>query len=537
MLRNLFFLNNKLLYKRLSVEYLTLHYPEVIKHINEYDLINNIKSYSFRQKAYHWINNISSKPTCKYCSNIIPNSRFISISKGYLKECSRECILISKLEKTKTTNIEKYGVENVAQLSNVQEKMKITRVERYGVEHSLQSKEISNKFKNTCINKYGKDNPWKNKTIINNIKDKKTNKIVNNLKDKYLLDVKNYSIGTTKKFNKGLVKLYCEKCKKEYEISYLKLNYRLSNNIDSCILCTPYNPNSNIGLERHFTEILDNLDIKYILRDRTILNGKEIDIYIPDNKIGFEFNGVYWHSELEKPKDYHLNKTSLAKTKGIKLVHIWEDSCVNKQDIVKSRILNLLNKNKKSIYARKCTIKKVSSSDSREFLNMNHLQGNVNAAVKLGLYYNDELVSLMTFGKLRKNLGQKAEDNKYELMRFTNKLNTSVIGGASKLFKYFIKEYEPNRVISYADCDWTPNEQDNLYTKLGFKYIGHTGLNYWWVVDGIRENRFKFRKDKLVREGADPLMTGVDVMHDKGYYRCFGTGNFKYEYNAEIYSI
>ena len=83
-------------------------------------------------------------------------------------------------------------------------------------------------------------------------------------------------------------------------------------------------------------------------------------------------------------------------------------------------------------------IKEISSKDCSSFLDQNHIQGKLGAKVRLGLYYNDELVSLMTFGALRKNLGQKSEDGSYELLRFCNKLNTNVVGGASKLFKHFI---------------------------------------------------------------------------------------------------
>jgi hypothetical protein len=150
-----------------------------------------------------------------------------------------------------------------------------------------------------------------------------------------------------------------------------------------------------------------------------------------------------------------------------------------KKDIVKSRIKNILGLTGNKIYARKCEIREVKSSESKLFLNDNHIQGNVNSKIKLGLYYNDELVSLMTFGSLRKNLNQSSIDNVYELLRFCNKLNCSVIGGADKLLKHFIKEYNPKEIISYADRRWS---QGDLYSNLGFTEITKNKPNYWYII-------------------------------------------------------
>ena len=148
-------------------------------------------------------------------------------------------------------------------------------------------------------------------------------------------------------------------------------------------------------------------------------------------------------NELNKESKYHLNKTELCEKQGIRLIHIFEDEWLYKQNIVKSRLKSLLGLTDEKIYARKCKIKDVSFSDCKIFLEENHIQGNVNAKHRYGLYYNDELVSIMTFGSKRKNLGSKSEDESYELLRFCNKLNTTVVGGASRLMNYFIKTHNP----------------------------------------------------------------------------------------------
>jgi hypothetical protein len=131
----------------------------------------------------------------------------------------------------------------------------------------------------------------------------------------------------------------------------------------------------------------------------------------------------------------------------------------------------------------------------------------------------------MTFGSLRKNLGSKSKEGSYELLRFCNKLNTSVIGGASKLFKYFVKKYKPEQVISYALRDYS---NGNLYKQLGFKLEYNTQPNYFYTDTNNRFNRFQFRKDILVKEGYDPNKTEHQIMLERGYYRVYDTGSYKF---------
>ena len=135
----------------------------------------------------------------------------------------------------------------------------------------------------------------------------------------------------------------------------------------------------------------------------------------------------------------------------------------------------------------------------------------------------------MTFGNLRKNLGQKAEEGSYELLRFCNKLNTSVVGGANKLFKYFVNQIKPKKIISYADRSWTMNNGKSLYDNLGFKIIGVSKPNYYYIINKIRMNRFGFRKDKLVKEGYDKNKTELQIMTERKIYRIYDSGCLKYE--------
>jgi hypothetical protein len=274
--------------------------------------------------------------------------------------------------------------------------------------------------------------------------------------------------------------------------------------------------------------IKSNTNIEVKSSNRLILKGKELDIYIPELGIAFEFNGLYWHSEIYKDKKYHIEKTKLCLDKNVNLIHVWEDDWDYKQNIVKSIILNKLGKSEK-IYARKCEIKEVLDNMLiRNFLEKNHIQGFVGSKVKIGLFYSGELISLMTFGNLRKSLGQASKDGSFELLRFCNKLNISVIGGASKLFTFFIKKYNPIKIISYSD-----NSRGNgyLYEKLGFKLSHDSDPNYYWVINGIRKHRFGFRKDKLIKEGYDPNKTEIEIMNKRGYFRIFDCGSKKWIYS------
>ena len=277
---------------------------------------------------------------------------------------------------------------------------------------------------------------------------------------------------------------------------------------------------SNVEIE--FSDFISSLDNNVVIEDREILEGREIDLFLPDRKIGFEFDGLYWHSEVKKSEFYHFEKTDDCEKNGVKLYHVFEDEWKFKKDIVKSKIKSILGKTENKIYARKCSVREIDSKTLKDFLEHNHLQGNANSKYRYGLYYNEELVSVMSFGHLRKNLGSKKTENTYELLRFCNKLNTTVVGGASKLLKHFIKNINPKCIISYADRRWSDG---NLYTKLGFTHIRNSKPNYYYIVGHKRENRFKYRKDVLVKEGFDPDKSEKEIMKERGFLRIYDCGS------------
>lgn len=294
-----------------------------------------------------------------------------------------------------------------------------------------------------------------------------------------------------------------------------------------CPSCTDFVSSYEIELKDYLKSQSDNLRIETSCR--SIKGIKEIDLLV-DKKIAIEFDGLYWHSDLFKKKNYHAQKTKKASELGLRLIHIFEDEWLNKKDICKSIIINTIGCTKNKIYARKCKIKEVSPNEARKFLEENHIQGFCPSTYRCGLYEDDVLVSLMTFGPNRICLGGKPKKNEYELLRFCNLKFNNVVGGASKLFKYFVQNLKPSKITSYCDIRWGSG---NVYEVLGFKKIKETPPNYFYVRGNKRFGRFGFRKNLLVAKGHDPRKTEKQIMSELGYNRIYDCGNMKFEWTKQ----
>ena len=324
-----------------------------------------------------------------------------------------------------------------------------------------------------------------------------------------------------------------------------------------CLICEhkwPTTPNSMLNgsgcpkcankitqskAELEIIEFLKSYNLNILEKNRTILNGKEIDIYLPDYKLGIEINGNYWHSEKYKGKKYHKEKTDTAEEKNIRLIQIMDDEWNIKKDIVKSKILYILklNKNLPKVYARNCYIKEITSKEKNEFLNNNHIQGEDKSNIKLGLFdkKSNILMSVMTFAKPRTLMGSggKTINYDYELTRFASNKEYIVIGGFSKLFSYFKNKYEWNNIISYADRRYSFG---NLYETTGWEKLHITNPNYWYVNKNtkVRYHRFSFRKSVLKNKFPklyDENLTEFEIMDKTEYFRVWDCGNIAYKYS------
>lgn len=281
--------------------------------------------------------------------------------------------------------------------------------------------------------------------------------------------------------------------------------------------------------EVDITTFIHELGFETENNTRKYIKGKEIDIYIPSKKVAIEFNGLWAHREENYDKWYHKNKTELCEAEGIHLLQIFEDEWWNKNDIVKAKIKSVLNVNEKSVYARKCIIKEISAKESSQFLNENHIQGSDNASIRFALVYENELVAVMTFGKLRGFINNKNKSG-YELIRFAT--NCRVIGGASKLLNHFKKIYDPILIHTYADRRWTTKlNENNLYEILGFKLISYGSPGYFYMDNSFkkRHHRYAFTKHNLIKAGHDPNKSELTIMTELGWSRIWDCGHLKYE--------
>ena len=561
-------------------KYVKNNYPEIYDEVINFCSLE-LKELPFKEKVYHYVNMLEHNIHCNNpeCNNLV---KFKNSTIGYYKYCSNKCISsdpeIKKIKENKS--YEKYGTKAPGMNNEIKEKMLKTNQERYGGNSPMQNFEVQNKSKDTLYKNYGVDNPnksneLKEKRIISfkksNYKENYKKTMLNRYGVEYPYQnpdflkksketlFKNYGILNpydnieimnksqknktenwikNKIFNNDNIidinyknKEYTMKCDAgedhTFKIKFDLLKSRMQFATYMCTECFPTHFNQTSMIEKDLQKFIQNNYNDVIeYNNKKIIYPYELDIYLPKLKIGIEFNGIYWHNELYKTTTYHLDKTKLCEKNGIKLIHIYEDDWLYKKDIIKSRILNILNLTSTKIFARKTNIKEITDNILlRNFLETNHIQGFVGSQVKIGLFYENEIVSLMTFGKQRKNMGNKSEENTYELLRFCNKLNTSVIGGASKLFKYFIDNYKPEEIITYADRSWS---QGNLYRKLGFDFIYETQPNYYYVVDGIRKNRFNFRKDILIKDGFDPNKTEREIMLERKIYRIYDSGQLKF---------
>ena len=442
--------------------------------------------------------------------------------KKYLGEYTNVFQMEEIKEKSRNTNLKKYGVKYFTQNPENMKIIEQLNLEKYDIKYPIMLPDVKEKIKKTNLKKYGTENVFGSKKIQMKLKkiilNKRKQTIIKNLN-------KNYTLLSCN--NDELYEIKCDKNHIFNVDRFIFYNRTQIYKTTLCTICNPIDSHQSDKENQLYDFIKENYDGEIITSDRKILNGKELDIYLPDLNLAFEFNGVYWHNELYKDNNYHLNKTEDCLKKNIQLIHVWEDDWVYKNEIIKSIISNKLGKTKTKIYGRKTEVRKISNNLLiRDFLNNNHLQGFIGSKVKLGLYYNNELVSLMTFGKKRLFMKSKSkEEGEYELLRFCNKLNTNVIGGASKMFNYFIKTYKPLEIISYADRS---HSNGNLYEKLGFDFSHKTQTNYYYVVNHKRKHRFNYRKDKLIREGYDKNMTEHEIMLSRNIHRIYDSGSLKF---------
>lgn len=436
----------------------------------------------------------------------------------------RRCLTLYNLKKplnlirskSEKNCLAKYGVKNPLANKEIRQKTVETVKSKYGVINPFASKEVKDKICQTNLAKYGAKNPQSNPEI--------KRKSIETLKKKYGI-----ASGFRLHINNREVWLDDEKLLNFIKAGNNGKKWRTVDlaeefNVADCTVqarvrelnAWSYIDSNSSKYEDELKDILTSWGFKVSkFRDKHF----ELDIVEEKNKIAIEFNGNYWHSTRVRPNtNYHKNKSIEAQKRGYFLYHIFEYEWKNNKEQIINHLKNLFLLNNQSIYARKCEIKEVSKEEAKEFIDSNHIQGSTNAKVKLGLYYKNELVSIMTFGKSRFN-----KNVDWELVRFCSKAGYNVVGGASKLFKHFIKTYSPKSVISYSDIAKTTG---NLYKVLGFKTIGVSDPNYVWVYGNTVYNRYQCQKKQLIKQGLGlSSQTEKEIMESHNFSQIFDCGS------------
>ena len=545
------------------------------------------KPYNNATGIVYALNRLVDFPKCATCGN--PIERDISIREDLSKlYCCNRCAQKDPdtIAKIKSTKLKNHGDPNW----NNMEKNRKTCKERYGVEYSWQAKEVQDKCKKSIQEHFGVDHQMRSKEVIDGMcqryrekhgvdyafQDPKVQAKINAkmqqnygvdwpMQSKELHDMmhKNSAITQKKNFYYNILcnlddieplfdvdewinhnryddKLYefkwkCRKCGKVFASRMMwGASYYAR-----CLDCNPYVYTLS-NFEKEIADFINSIGNGFVGLNKTdenrrIIKPQEIDIVVKKNGknvLFIEADGLYWHStENGKDQFYHRLKTDRCNELGIQLIHIFEDEWNHRQDIVKSRIKNLLGIYDKTIYARKCEIKELNSKESKIFFDETHIQGNCNASIRFGLVYENELVAAMSFGRRRKITNSQSNTGEYELLRFSTKLGYHVVGGAGKLLKHFERTISNLKMLtSYADARWSIGK---LYKVLGFKLDHISAPNYWYMPPRFEERlyRYGFRKSmqKKILPIFDENKTEMENMLANGYHIIYDCGNYVFK--------
>jgi hypothetical protein len=252
----------------------------------------------------------------------------------------------------------------------------------------------------------------------------------------------------------------------------------------------------------------------------------ELDIYLPSQGIAIEYNGLYWHSEVFKDTDYHLEKYLACKRLGIQLIQIWEDDWADRNSIVKRMIAHKLGLSKEArYYARQTTVQNLSHGTSRDFLNKFHIQGESSGKLRLGLYTGDTLLAVAIFRAVA------GSPEKLELSRYAT--SAQVVGGLGKILGHLSKNRPSGitQVITFADhCV----SDGGLYQKLGFKADKELPPDYMYKIQAQRVHKFNYR---IKRFRTDSSLVYVEGQTEKelaqvnNILRIYDAGKTRYVLN------
>lgn len=468
------------------------------------DLINEI-AYEDIYK-YYIIENHSAIESAEHFGLVI--SMFMRLTK-YYKIKKPNDLHTKNIKKTK---LEHFGDENY----NNPEKRNKTNLDRYGVDNQFKRQDMMEEIRLKNLQKYGsKNNIYKNLQT----RAEHSGSLENSYKNQIL------------KTRQTVLEKYGVDWAAKSEIVKSAIRESLKETFNEKYNCDSYWSSASAKRSNGSKNSYANLSFEQLLKDNNIEYKKEflLENRWYDFKIGdflVEINPTATHNSTWSPwnkdtgidKYYHADKTDLAIKNGYRCLHIWDWDNQNK-------VINTFLKPKESIGARKCEIKEVEVEEEVNFLNTNHLQGYVKSSKAVGLYYNDSLVMIMTFGKPR-----YSKKYQWELLRLCSSMK--VVGGAEKLFNYFVNTYNPESIVSYCDLS---KFEGAVYTNLKFKKISRMISRHWYNIklkDHITDKLlFKRGFDNLLGKTFGYYGKGADnesLMLEHGFVEIYDCGQATY---------
>lgn len=405
-----------------------------------------------------------------YCKTCGKQTEFKSIFRGYTKHCSNKCSQLDPEVKAQKANtcINKFGMPNAFQSEKIKCKIKQTNLAKYGVTNMLKLPNVHKAGIIAANSELGRKRAKNSR--VNKIKQFE---LENNCTLKQTL---------RKQYGQGWLRLKFDELTLDSHAHFIK-NEDIQKIIDYVESDRDWNTyscgtsNAEREIYDYIASITDKCE-KIKQNTRLVIPPYEVDIYVPSVHLAIEFNGTYWHSASQKPKNYHFMKSSMCEKQGIRLIHIYDKEwSLNKRKIQQllSKALGMSDK----IYAHECSIKVISNEEAKTLNNLVHLQNHCDATITYGLFFKGKLVQLMSFAKTEFNKNLKSKNN-WEIIRVCSNSNIVVINGMHKLFTHFIKEINPDTIHVY--CDYN-KFIGSSYEKLGMKFIGFTGPNKWWVIN------------------------------------------------------
>ncbi|MRN38598.1 hypothetical protein CRG49_000645 [Neisseria sp. N95_16] len=257
------------------------------------------------------------------------------------------------------------------------------------------------------------------------------------------------------------------------------------------------------------------------------------DGYIPELKLHIEYNGLRWHStQFNQDKYQHLERLKLAEKYGKRVLFIHEDEWWHRNSAVKNLLRHTLGSSRR-IYGRNCTVRLVNPTEAVAFYEQYHIQGcYVPPEVSYGLWHEDELVACMSFSTKTSNRKNPYQEDLWELVRFASR--EAVTGGASKLFKHFIRQHNPKEVVSFS---WNHLFTGKLYETLGFVKEKELNVDYTYVdevkVKRLHKANFQHSRLKTRFSNYDPNLTEEENCARNNWFRIYDCGKKRWKWKAQ----